>query len=737
MELVKNQIEFQPELLVKSQIEFQPELLLIEANLDNILSKISFIDFITIISRFPDVYDSVQKLQSYWRQYYINQNYRIFQGKTYYRNKDLINNRVEYDKKINWFQQCCIQTNNYILNSTNNVKSSFKWSVWNGNILEKLSEGQSIYEDYPHSLEENFSNMRLSRLHNIKKMFCGNFYSYVEEVEEEDEGPDMIAIKKLELLIVILFEDATLQIYNKRNKHTYTLLDNVSNIYKLYSDQDDPFNMMLLAQTYTNEYYIIIIIGNIKARSYIKKIIFEDTINEKDIVLSNNMKGYPDMIFEYGSYYQYTFVYKDVFDNVFRCIISTEYEDIGNIVNNDDIHLHISKFFDTLIFDSKDIDYDDEYSNREVVFPSSFEESDIPHLKPEFLIEEKDIPYSEREITDEMIEFENGIDMDSERDIVMDKYDLGFKPNLLFYREIQLESYENFYFGTGNEISDYILHIYLSSNYKLHYLIKHRTEDESYRYNLSKHHPIIKHLKIKKVDILIPTYNIIYIIHSDGLIFLYPPSGDEMILSMVREINLNFSKAFGYSSDTDIPTAIAKLTSFSYVNFITNESSFHRTIDVNINKYPIHPDNANYKLFKVKDVMAVESVLPNPRQEYQIYFLDINKDVYTCPLEYREGRSPKYNSPNEDNRNYRYDLVYRNFKVIANNVNSMTHAEGERIVSFEVNVNRYVIVPYEYYLEYQLKEKLNRDIVFDTYILFTIYSSDYIFKCYRPVIKKE
>jgi len=52
-------------------VKQNPELFLSDDVLDSFLINLSFLDFITIISNFPDLYDKLEEKQGFWKVYYL------------------------------------------------------------------------------------------------------------------------------------------------------------------------------------------------------------------------------------------------------------------------------------------------------------------------------------------------------------------------------------------------------------------------------------------------------------------------------------------------------------------------------------------------------------------------------------------------------------------------------------------------------------------------------------------
>jgi hypothetical protein len=668
---------------LENLVNYKPDLLLIEGNLNEILSKINFVDFITFVSKYPTLYDNLQKNQSYWKSFYLKHNPHFPTEKEEF-NESL--EKVTISLDIDWFQQCCIQKDIFFFNATNQITSPFNVMIWDEFILESLSQEQKTYIDGSHDLEENLKRPLLSKLHNIKQIITRPFYSY-------DDDEDEISEHLYNTSTIILFEDEKLYYYVETKLEydeegnvldidpTYEvkwLLNHVKSIHSIYYEDNEFYNMILV-QTKYNDFYLIII-SNLDIL-YMRKLIIEKLYKNYSVdEIIQIKKGELEFtLLQWRKGDNYTFVLKDSRNNIYLVGILSNNQNLNNgdyLLSNDD--LIVKSYWYTSIEEMKIMenqlyDLDEPLPDRD--------ERDIRY-------EERDISYEEQE--------ENHMEIDYE------KKEIG----IIWFYIINL-----FVESEDMEGSLHNLEIYLDTNYELHYLLFHNESylQRKFDYNLSQYDPIIKQLKIQKVTMLKGKNEILQIYHEDGILWLHPIKYETIIVEMVRELEFD---------DT-----------FDYIDFLSKYPLVVKT-EINPNREDIISSYKDAKdVSKIKDCIIIEKNLPNyDHHNYEVYILDVLGNVFTFRLKYikYEKFGGISNLPIDK------ILSFENFHLIVNNATKFIYNEMERIFALEIDVNKYVIVPYEHYLRNKYLNKILDELPSKLYLLFTLIDSNFYYKVYFP-----
>lgn len=233
--------------VLKNLLDTQSVLLSSESVLESILQNITFLDFIVEVSKYPRLYDVLnsENKQGFWRTYYLKQ-YPNFDVETLYKksSEELIerselqeesSEKVEH--RINtWFEQCCIQENNYFFNSIDDTEKPFDVPPWSTDILDTTIKSDN--------------DMYLSKLNNIKQMINGSFVRSIIYLNGEVQEHNIEEFEQLEETtfykennVIILFENGELYIYFRNDEDSsedsfkILVMNNVEKIWKMAQNQ--------------------------------------------------------------------------------------------------------------------------------------------------------------------------------------------------------------------------------------------------------------------------------------------------------------------------------------------------------------------------------------------------------------------------------------------------------------------------------------------------------------------
>jgi len=656
-----------------------PEAFLIEDVLIEILRNRTFLDFITLISKYPFLYDRLQEKQGFWQRYYLQKYPHVDKTKLIQFSQDdsvESDDIVELDdtkefsddtsklhKKINWFKQCCIESNVYFTNTIySQIPSPFINEPWTTEILQITSQeiedersfgttiprgwhtvdedenededGDEEELDFPPNEDESIiHNLYLSRLNNIKQIICGKYNdSRIETIYQEK-------------YVVILHEDG--QLFYFSPVETTLLMKNVKKIVQIGNPKPGNILMIIIIYVDINNVYVLTIDN--QGLFYIKK-----------IICNVNMV----YIFDKLSYGLPIFTFRNEKNNVFSVDLHEYFlQDFENLLKNEtDIHIEF-KSDERGVYFLYNPEYDDDDDNDE----------------KQHLYYEGKLPVQQKILDEEQLHYEGKLP--TQQKSIEKKH-----PDITHFYNYRLNIFSN----RNN-------YIYLNSNKELHVIFLDLQYNNQYNYNLSKHDPVIKHLEIENVsqhNINNKIYTIIK--HKEGITLLYLPlefNRHNKIMEIIRDpiIYGDYGPENFYNIDDEI----------------TNSGIFE--------KYPIKMIES-----EIKDIIIVNKSLRISNKD--IYILDISGYVYRVDVNYFFNNFLNKVFSNKD----------EHVKLIATNVINFLYNAYERIIGFEININRYIIVPYEHYLIYHDHGIIRREILYNNYIIFKLGKSEFTFKCFIP-----